>query len=40
MIKPQMAVPLHIGRGIGYFTDPERFKAKVSFPVQILSVEK
>ncbi len=40
IIKPQIAIPMHIGRGIGSLTDAERFKEKASVPVEILPMKK
>jgi len=39
-IKPQVAIPMHIGRGIGSLTDAEHFKERASVPVEILPMEK
>ncbi len=39
-IKPQIAIPMHISRGIGSLTDAEYFKEKASIPVEILPIEK
>lgn len=39
-IKPQIAIPMHIGRGIGSLADAEYFKEKASVPVEILPIEK
>jgi L-ascorbate metabolism protein UlaG (beta-lactamase superfamily) len=36
MINPKVAIPMHIGRGIGSMADAERFKAKAAVPVEIL----
>jgi len=38
-IKPQIAIPMHVGRGIGSLADAERFKDKASVQVQILPME-
>ncbi len=40
IIKPQIAIPMHIGRGIGSLADAERFKEKASVPVEILPMSK
>lgn len=40
IIKPQIAIPMHIGRGIGSLDDAEYFKEKASVPVEILAMEK
>ncbi|GEM_PF-1087668 len=40
IIKPRVAIPMHIGRGIGSGADAERFKEKASVPVVILPMEK
>ena len=40
IIKPQIAIPMHIGRGIGSLADAERFKEKASVPVEILPMKK
>ena len=39
-IKPQIAIPMHVGRGIGSAADAEHFKEKASVPVVILPMEK
>ncbi len=39
-IKPKIAIPMHLGRGIGSMTDAEHFKEKASVPVEILLLEK
>jgi L-ascorbate metabolism protein UlaG (beta-lactamase superfamily) len=39
-IKPKVAIPMHVGRGIGSLTDTESFKEKASVPVEILPIEK
>ncbi|RJR19942.1 MAG: MBL fold metallo-hydrolase [Desulfobacteraceae bacterium] len=38
-IRPRMAIPMHVGRGIGSLEDAERFKNKASVPVKILPME-
>lgn len=40
VIKPQVAIPMHIGRGIGSLADAEHFKEKASVPVRILPLER
>jgi L-ascorbate metabolism protein UlaG (beta-lactamase superfamily) len=39
-IQPKVAVPMHVGEGIGSLADAERFKEKASVPVIVLSIEK
>ena len=39
IIQPQVAIPMHIGRGIGSMDAAEDFKAAAPFPVEILSIE-
>jgi L-ascorbate metabolism protein UlaG (beta-lactamase superfamily) len=39
MIKPQVAIPMHLGRGIGSAADAEHFKARASVPVEILPIK-
>ena len=39
-ITPQIAIPMHIGKGIGSFSDAEYFQKNASLPVEILPVEK
>jgi L-ascorbate metabolism protein UlaG (beta-lactamase superfamily) len=39
-IGPRVAVPMHVGEGIGSLSDARRFKEKASVPVVILSIEK
>jgi len=38
-IRPRLAIPMHVGRGIGSMEDAERFKQKVSVPVKVLPME-
>ncbi len=38
-IRPKLAIPMHVGRGIGSMADAERFKQKASVPVRILPME-
>ncbi len=40
IIKPQIAIPMHVGRGIGTLKDADHFKEKASVPVEILPMEK
>jgi L-ascorbate metabolism protein UlaG (beta-lactamase superfamily) len=39
-IKPKVAIPMHVGEGIGTLADAERFKEKASVPVIVLPIEK
>jgi L-ascorbate metabolism protein UlaG (beta-lactamase superfamily) len=39
-IQPKVAIPMHVGEGIGSLTDAERFKEKASVPVIVLPIEK
>jgi L-ascorbate metabolism protein UlaG (beta-lactamase superfamily) len=38
-IRPRLAIPMHVGRGIGTLQDRETFKTKTSVPVRILPME-
>ncbi|MFP3928757.1 MAG: MBL fold metallo-hydrolase [Desulfobacteraceae bacterium] len=38
-IKPKLAIPMHVGKGIGSLEDAERFKKAASVPVKILPME-
>jgi len=38
-MRPRLAIPMHVGRGIGSMADAERFKEKASVPVRILPME-
>lgn len=38
-LQPQVAVPMHIGRGIGSMADAETFKQKAPVPVAVLAME-
>ncbi len=40
LLRPQLAIPMHVGAGIGGVADADRFKAKASVPVQILPLER
>lgn len=39
IIKPEMAIPMHVGRGIGNPEDADYFKAKATFSVTVLPME-
>ncbi len=39
-IGPKVAVPMHVGEGIGTLEDAARFKEKASVPVIVLPIEK
>lgn len=39
-IKPRVAIPMHVGRGIGSLEEAESFREKSSVPVEILPMEK
>jgi L-ascorbate metabolism protein UlaG (beta-lactamase superfamily) len=39
-IQPKVAIPMHVGEGIGSLADAERFKEKASVPVVVLPIEK
>ncbi|MBW1781414.1 MAG: MBL fold metallo-hydrolase [Deltaproteobacteria bacterium] len=38
-IRPKLAIPMHVGRGIGSLEDAQRFKQKASVLVRILPME-
>jgi hypothetical protein len=38
--RPGLAIPMHVGAGIGSLEDTAHFKAKASVPVQILPIEQ
>jgi L-ascorbate metabolism protein UlaG (beta-lactamase superfamily) len=40
ILNPQLAIPMHVGAGIGGLPDADRFKAKASVPVQVLPLER
>jgi L-ascorbate metabolism protein UlaG (beta-lactamase superfamily) len=40
LIKPKVAIPMHVGRGIGSLDDLKRFKEKSSVPVEILPMNE
>lgn len=39
LIKPKVAIPMHVGRGIGGLEMTEQFKQKAAVPVEILELE-
>jgi L-ascorbate metabolism protein UlaG (beta-lactamase superfamily) len=39
-IQPKLAIPMHVGSGIGALDDADTFKKLAPVPVQILSIEK
>jgi L-ascorbate metabolism protein UlaG (beta-lactamase superfamily) len=39
-LSPQMAIPMHVGRGIGSLGDADYFKSKTPVPVTILEIEE
>jgi len=39
-IQPRVAVPMHVGEGIGSLADAERFKTLSRIPVMVLPIEK
>ena len=39
LIKPQVIIPMHVGRGIGGLEMTEEFKAACPIPVEILDIE-
>ena len=39
-IHPKVAVPMHVGEGIGSLADARRFKEKATVPVIVLPIEK
>lgn len=39
-IRPKVAVPMHVGEGIGTLDDAAGFKAKATVPVIVLPIEK
>jgi L-ascorbate metabolism protein UlaG (beta-lactamase superfamily) len=39
-IRPKVAIPMHVGEGIGSLADAERFKEKAAVPVIVLPIEK
>ena len=40
IIQPQLAIPMHVGRGIGGLEMAEQFKQNASVPVAILPIEE
>ncbi len=40
ILQPKLAIPMHVGAGIGGMTDAERFKTEASVPVQVLPLER
>lgn len=40
LINPKVAIPMHIGRGIGSLDDGRRFQEKASIPVEVLPMSK
>ncbi len=39
-IQPKVAIPMHVGEGIGSLADAQRFKEKAAVPVIVLPIEK
>lgn len=39
-IKPQVAIPMHVGEGIGSLADADHFKAEAAVAVEVLPLEK
>ena len=39
-IHPKVAIPMHVGEGIGSLADAQRFKEKAAVPVIVLPIEK
>jgi len=39
-IRPRVAIPMHVGEGIGSLADAERFREKATVPVIVLPIEK
>ena len=39
LIQPKLAIPMHVGRGIGGLEMTEQFQQNSTFPVEILSIE-
>jgi L-ascorbate metabolism protein UlaG (beta-lactamase superfamily) len=39
-IQPKVAIPMHVGEGIGSLADAERFKEKAAVSVIVLPIEK
>lgn len=40
MIKPKVAIPMHVGAGIGELGDAQRFKEQASVPVVVLPLKR
>lgn len=40
IIKPQVAIPMHVGGGIGSLADAEHFEAEASVAVEVLPLER
>ena len=40
LVRPKVAIPMHVGRGIGSLDDLQRFADKTSVPVKILPMDK
>jgi L-ascorbate metabolism protein UlaG (beta-lactamase superfamily) len=38
IIKPEIAIPMHVGRGIGALDSAEEFKAKSAVAVEVLTI--
>ncbi len=39
-IRPKVAIPMHVGEGIGTLDDAVRFKDQAAVPVLVLPIEK
>lgn len=39
LIGPQVAIPMHVGRGIGSLEDAELFRERCTVPVEVLTME-
>jgi L-ascorbate metabolism protein UlaG (beta-lactamase superfamily) len=39
-IQPKVAIPMHVGEGIGSLADAERFREKATVPVVVKPIEK
>jgi L-ascorbate metabolism protein UlaG (beta-lactamase superfamily) len=39
-IQPKVAIPMHVGEGIGSLADAERFREKTAVPVVVKPIEK
>ena len=39
-IQPKVAIPMHVGEGIGSLANAERFKEKTTVPVVVKQIEK